>query len=73
MARILANENAETLISEKVSEEFVFEVVMMFSEAIEVVSSMAVLGSGFSIVSGISFLLITLFTFSATIDLSVIE
>ena len=67
MARILANENAETLISDKVSEEFELEVVKMFSEVIEAVFAIVVCGSG------ISSLLISLFIVSATIDLSVIE
>jgi len=42
LALILANENAETLISDKVSEEFVFVVIEMFSEANEALSSIVV-------------------------------
>ncbi len=73
MARILAKEKAETLGSDKTSEAIVFEKVKIFLEVTEIVSSIVVSGSGISIVSGISSLLITIFTVSATIDLSVIE
>jgi hypothetical protein len=67
LARILANENAETLGSNKASEDFVFEEVKLFSETIEVESSIVIFDSG------ISSLLISVFTVSKTIDLSVIE
>ena len=73
MARILANENAETLGSDKASEDFVFEEVKIFLETIELESSIVIFGSGISIISGISSLLISIFTVSKTIDLSVIE
>ena len=73
LARILANENAETLGSDKVSEDIEFEEVKIFSEEIEVVSSIVICGSGISIISGISSLIISIFTVSKTIDLSVIE
>jgi hypothetical protein len=73
LARILANENAETLGSDKVSEDIEFEEVKLFSEEIEVVSSIVICGSVISIISGISSLMISIFTVSKTIDLSVIE
>jgi len=77
LARILANEKAETLGSDKISEVFVFELVTIFSTGIEIVVSTTILGSEISIISGIISTVILVVTLSGsvstTVDLSVIE
>jgi hypothetical protein len=77
LARILANEKAETLGSDKTSEVFVFELVTIFSTGIEIVVSTTILGSEISIISGIISTVLSVVTLSGsvstTVDLSVIE
>jgi hypothetical protein len=51
LARILANENAETLGSDKVTDIIVFEEVKLFSGVIEIISSIVIFGSEISIIS----------------------
>jgi hypothetical protein len=73
LARILANEKAETLGSDKTSEVFVFELVTIFSTGIEIVVSTTILGSEISIISTVLFIATLSGSVSTTVDLSVIE
>jgi hypothetical protein len=73
LARILANEKAETLGSDKTSEVFVFELVTIFSTGIEIVVSTTILGSEISIISTVLFIATLSGSVSTKVDLSVIE
>ena len=77
LARILANEKAETLGSDETSESVVFESVTIFLIATATVVSTAIWGSAISVIWGVVSSFFSLVTLSGsdstTVDLSVIE